>query len=228
MNTHLARVSTGKRWLATALYLLIILAVVAGFVALRWVTTLPERMMDEQQTIVLGQTRFAPDSDASVRVVVQDFGAGQPIAGAHVKVSLKPASGQAIPLFEGQTDETGSLPVRFHVPADAPAEALLIVETESAVGRDRVEQPVIIQREYRLLLTSDKPLYQPGQVVHMRALALSTFDLTPARGATVDFLVEDPWPTWSTRGTINSVSPSATLAPRRRWRCGPTSYPSSA
>jgi hypothetical protein len=79
MNTHLARVSTGKPWLATALYLLIILAVVAGFVALQWVTTLPERV-DEQQTIVLGQTRFAPDSDASVRVVVQDFGAGQPIA----------------------------------------------------------------------------------------------------------------------------------------------------
>jgi len=180
-----------KRWLATALHLLIVLAVVAGFGALRWVTTLPERV-DEQQTIVVGQTRFAPDSDASVRVVVQDFGAGRPIAGAKVKVSLKPASGRAIPLFEGQTDETGSLPVRFRVPADAPAEAQLVVETRSAAGRDTVEQAVTIQREYRLLLTSDKPLYQPSQTIHMRALALSTFDLTPARGATVDFLVEDP------------------------------------
>jgi len=182
---------SNKSRLTTALYVLIILTVVAGFVALRWVTTLPERV-DEQQTIVLGQTRFAPDSDASVRVVVQDLSAGQPIAGAHVKVSLKPVSGRAIPLFEGQTDETGSLPVHFHVPADAPAEAQLVVETRSAVGRDQVEQPVTIQREYRLLLTSDKPLYQPGQVIHMRALALSTFDLTPARGAAVDFLVEDP------------------------------------
>jgi len=152
---------------------------------------MPERV-DEQQTIVVGPTRFAPDSDGAVRVVVQDFGQGEPIVGAEVSVSLKPASGRAIPLFEGQTDETGSLPVSFHVPADAPAEAQLIVETRSEVGRDRVEQPVTIQREYRLLLTSDKPLYQPGQVIHMRALALSTFDLTPARGATVDFLVEDP------------------------------------
>ena len=181
-----------KGWLTTALHLLIVLAAVAGFVALQRVDTLPERV-DDQQTVVLGQTRFAPDSDASVRVVVQDFGAGQPIADAHVEVSLKPAAGgRAIPLFEGQTDETGSLPVHFHVPADAPAEAQLVVETRSDVGRDLVEQPVTIQREYRLLLTSDKPLYQPGQVIHMRALALSTFDLTPARGATVDFLVEDP------------------------------------
>jgi 5-hydroxyisourate hydrolase-like protein (transthyretin family)/archaellum component FlaF (FlaF/FlaG flagellin family) len=182
--------SIRQRWLTTALYLLIILAVVAGFVALWWVNTLPERV-DDQQTVVLGQTRFAPDSDASVRVVVQDFAKGKPIAGAQVKVSLKPDKGKTVPLYEGETDETGSLPVSFHVPADAPTEAQLIVETESAVGRDQVEQPVTIQREYRLLLTSDKPLYQPGQVIHMRALALSTFDLTPARGATVNFLVED-------------------------------------
>jgi hypothetical protein len=181
----------GKRWLAAALHALIILAVVAGFAALRWIDTLPTRV-DEQQTIIVGPTRFAPDSDAAVRVVVQDFGKGQPIANAHVEVSLKPAEGRAISLFEGQTDASGSLPVSFHIPADAPAEAQLVVETRSDVGRDRVEQPVTIQREYRLLLTSDKPLYQPGQVIRMRALALSTFDLAPARGATVNFLVEDP------------------------------------
>jgi 5-hydroxyisourate hydrolase-like protein (transthyretin family) len=180
----------GKRWLATALHLLLILIVVAGFVALQRVITMPDRV-DDQQTIVVGQTRFAPDSDASVRVVVQDFAAGQPLAGAQVKVSLQGEGSRAIPLFEGQTDQTGSLPVLFHVPADAPPKAHLIVETESAAGRDRVEQPVTIEREYRLLLTSDKPLYQPGQTIHMRALALSTFDLTPARGATLDFLVED-------------------------------------
>ena len=187
-----AYVNRNRRWLTPALYLLIILSVISGFVALRWIDTMPGRV-DEQQTIVVGPTRFAPDSDASVRVVVQDFGQGEPIVGAEVRVSLKPAAGgQAITLFEGETDETGSLPVSFHVPADAPADATLVVETRSEVGRDRVEQPVTIQREYRLLLTSDKPLYQPSQTIHMRALALSTFDLTPARGATVDFLVEDP------------------------------------
>ena len=180
-----------RRWINTALFLLIILAVVVGFAALWWVTTLPQRV-DEQQTIVVGKTRFAPDSEGSVRVVVQDFGKGKPIAGAQVSVSLKPVQGQAISLYEGETDATGSVPVSFHVPADAPSEATLVVETRSSAGRDRVEQQVTVEREYRLLLTSDKPLYQPGQVIHMRALALSTFDLTPARGAAIGFLVEDP------------------------------------
>jgi hypothetical protein len=181
----------GKHWLATILHALILLSVVAGFALLRWVINMPERV-DEQQTMVLGQTRFVPDSDASVRVVVQDFGAGQPISGAQVRVSLKTDQGPAMPLFEGKTDQTGSLPVKFHVPADAPSQASLVVETQSPAGADTVEQPVVIQREYRILLASDKPLYQPGQSIHMRALALSTFDLTPARSATIDFLVEDP------------------------------------
>jgi hypothetical protein len=55
-----------RRWINTALFSLIILAVVAGFVALWWVVTLPQRV-DEQQTIVVGRTRFAPDSEGSVR-----------------------------------------------------------------------------------------------------------------------------------------------------------------
>jgi hypothetical protein len=152
---------------------------------------MPDRV-DDQQTLVIGQTRLAPGSNASLRVVVQDFAAGEPIAGAHVKVLLKPSTGRALPLFEGHTDETGSLPVSFHVPLDAPAQADLIVESESSVGRDRVEQPVTVEHDYRLLLATDKPLYQPGQIVHMRALALSTLDLSPARGATIQFLVEDP------------------------------------
>jgi hypothetical protein len=184
------RSSGPSRWLHLAGHLLLVLAVVAGFLILNWFSNLPEHA-DAQQTIVLGPSQLAPDSDASLRVVVQSVAGGEPVPGATVQVSLQPASGPALALFEGQTDETGSLPVSFHVPADASGEARLVVRTRSAAGQDQVEQPVTIQRDYRLLISSDKPLYQPGQVIHMRALALSTLDLSPAKGATVDFLVED-------------------------------------
>ena len=70
-----SKIRINRRWINTTLFLLIILAVVVGFARLWWVRTLPERV-DEQQTIVVGQTRFAPDSEGSVRVVVQDFGKG--------------------------------------------------------------------------------------------------------------------------------------------------------
>ncbi|MGD2145411.1 MAG: MG2 domain-containing protein, partial [Anaerolineae bacterium] len=187
-----ARADSRRRWLRTGLHLLLVLGVAAGFVTFRWVATAPERV-DAQRTILLGPSRLAPDSDASLRVVVQEAGDGRPIDGALVQVSLAAAEGlsRAVPLYEGHTDGAGSLPVQFHVPEDAPRDALLIVETRSDAGRDRLEQAVTIEREYRLLLMTDKPLYQPGQTIHMRAVALVTLDLTAAAGADVDFLVED-------------------------------------
>ncbi len=176
---------------STGLRLLIILIIAIAFVAFWYIRTLPDRI-DDQQTIVVGQTHFAPDSDASLRVVVQEAGNGQPVTGAAVEVSLQSTSDeQAIPLLEAVTDDSGSLPVSFHIPADLAGDYQLVVETESSAGRDRLERRVTVERAFRLLLTTDKPLYQPGQTIHMRALALSRFDLTPARAATIDFLVQD-------------------------------------
>ena len=180
-----------RRYLPTLLKLVIILLVVAGFATFWYYRTLPDRA-DAQQTLVFGPTRLAPASAAALRVVVQEVGSGQPVAGAAVKIGLQAETGGPITsLFAGVTDDSGSLPVSFRVPAEAEAEQKLIVETESAAGSDRLERPVAIERDYRLLLTTDKPLYQPGQTIHLRALALSKLDLTPARGATVNFLVED-------------------------------------
>lgn len=191
MRTEREIAPSRARWRPRLLKLLIVLLVAAAFGALYLIDTMPERV-DAQQTIVLGNTHFVPDSDASLRVVVQEVGRGTPVEGAQVRISLEASGGgPRTSLFEGKTDASGSLPVRFHVPPEAKGEGRLIVETESGAGRDKVEQPVTIQRDFRLLLSSDKPLYQPGQTIHLRVLALSTFDLTPARQATVDFLVED-------------------------------------
>jgi hypothetical protein len=44
----------------------------------------------------------------------------------------------------------------------------------------------------RVLLTTDKPLYQPGQVMHMRAMALVAPSNVPAGGKDAEFIVVDP------------------------------------
>jgi 5-hydroxyisourate hydrolase-like protein (transthyretin family) len=172
----------------------LVLLIVAAFIAFYAIKSIPDRA-DAQQTIIIGQTQLIPDSLAAMRVVVQEVTSKEPVAGAQVNVRLKPESGEAISLFAGTTDADGSVPVTFQVPAAAGEEAespLLIVETESPAGKDRLEQPVTIQREYRLLLSTDKPLYQPGQTIHLRALAFSLLDQTPARNANIKFMVQDP------------------------------------
>ena len=40
-------------------------------------------------------------------------------------------------------------------------------------------------------MTTDKPVYQPGQVIHMRTLALDTFSQQAEAGQDVEFVVAD-------------------------------------
>jgi hypothetical protein len=115
-----------------------------------------------------------------------------PVAGAALKVSMRPQSGgKAVTLFEGTTDEHGTADVSFQVPDTEDPAQNLIVETRSDLGRDEMERPVTVKRDYKVLLTTDKPLYQPSQTIHIRALALGAFDLHPAGGQPVEFVVAD-------------------------------------
>ncbi|MDY7041718.1 MAG: MG2 domain-containing protein, partial [Chloroflexota bacterium] len=157
-----------------------------------YVIRLP-RTIGDQDTVLLGATRFVPGSEAGIRVAVRDHRDASPVGGATIKVSLAPQSGgRAVTLYEGTTDALGTADVSFLVPEDAAPNQTLIVETKSQLGRDRVERPVTVQRDYRVLLTTDKPLYQPGQLILIRALALGTFDLKPAAGQPIEFVISDP------------------------------------
>ncbi|MEZ4769176.1 MAG: alpha-2-macroglobulin family protein [Caldilineales bacterium] len=144
-----------------------------------------------QQTIVLGQDTLAPGSQAALRVVVNDQTSNQPVANANVNVRLRQA-GLAKTVYTGSTDATGSAPVSFEVPPDWQGTAELVVETDSALGEDEVVAPVLLERDYRLLLSTDKPVYQPGETLHMRSLALGRVDDKPAGDAAVRFEVLAP------------------------------------
>ncbi|MFN2143767.1 MAG: MG2 domain-containing protein [Anaerolineales bacterium] len=85
----------------------------------------------------------------------------------------------------------GTANVAFHVPEDLAPEQTLIVRTRSRLGSDTLEQAVTVERDWRVLLTTDKPIYQPGQTIHLRALALSAFDLTPAAGQALEVTIAD-------------------------------------
>jgi len=192
-------VSSVFSWLRQHRRLLAKLAIVAGLLlcafAVWWVSTLPDRVptrVDDQQTVILGQMQFAPGTPAGLRVLVREFSSEQPVQGAQVLIALRPKAGGARQvLFTGQTDQFGTTDVRFKVPEDAPAESELIVETNSKAGRDRIEKPVQITRAFKIFLTTDKPVYQPSQVIHMRALVLGAQDLKPANQQPIQLVVED-------------------------------------
>lgn len=144
-----------------------------------------------QQTLVLGGDSYAPGTQAGLRVLVRDQVDGQPLANADIAVQLR-HTGLAKTVYTGSTDASGSAPVQFTVPAEWEGDAELVVNAESDLGADEVIAPIRLERGYRLLLSSDKPVYQPGETIHMRTLALGAVDSRPAAGVAAQFEVLDP------------------------------------
>jgi 5-hydroxyisourate hydrolase-like protein (transthyretin family) len=125
---------------------------------------------------------------------VQSMAQTVPLAGASITVELKGPDGKkTIPIFDGKVGADGVANVQLQVPEQAPAGSYkLHVTTKSTLGEETLERDVKIKAYPRVLLVTDKPLYQPGQRMHIRALALQAFNLHPMSGSNLTFEVEDP------------------------------------
>ena len=127
-----------------------------------------------------------------MRVVTRDSKNATPMENAEIKISLLAASGGSpVHLYSGVTDEGGVANVVFNIPANAENDQTLVIQTDSILGSDTIKRSVTIARDYKVLLTTDKPIYQPGQDIHIRTLALSTFDLIPAVEQDLEVIIAD-------------------------------------
>lgn len=162
-------------------------AVILALVALGFYLASLLQGLDGQETLVMVPSRLSPGSPASVRVVVRSVRTRDPIVGAAVEVRLGDAA-----VFQGATGARGTVDGSWKVPDLPPGEADLVVRVHSLVGQDEVRRKVQLQRVVRTLLTTDRPLYQPGQTVHMRALALDRVAGRAVESGEVQFEVQDP------------------------------------
>jgi hypothetical protein len=117
-----------------------------------------------------------------------------PLPGSEVVVRLRDNTGTGKPrdLFSGRTGASGRADIQFDVPDIAPGNYTLEVATRSALGAEKLERPVQIRADSKVMLVSDRPIYQPGHVIHLRALALRPFDMRPVADRDIVFEVEDP------------------------------------
>ena len=176
---------------------LLVLVVVGLWALTEYFINLPNHV-SQHETHIIGQDRFEPGSEARFRVVVRDSSDGAPLPDSEVNISLEPTGGgQSLQVFQGKTNAEGVSDIIFVVPPDDKREdypftnASLIIETESKLGFDRLTRSISIERDFRILITTDKPIYQPGQTVHIRALVLETFDLSPASNLQLEIIIAD-------------------------------------
>ena len=147
------------------------------------------------ETRVLGQRTWLRGGPASLRIIVGNHLTGK-AAPASVSLGLakmtngKPDT-QTVALYTGQTNGIGTLDAQFHAPKVTPGAYQLTINVKSPIGNDTVTQPIQITESMQLMLTSDKPLYQPGQTVHLRALALDMATREALAAQPITFEVED-------------------------------------
>jgi uncharacterized protein YfaS (alpha-2-macroglobulin family) len=186
--------STNRRF---PLWIVFLFGVLAGFALTRSARAQDFRL----ETQIFGQNSWLVKSNASLRVIVKDHSNGQPVSGAKVEIDLtqsldasgkpKGSLGPQGVLYVGQTGADGTVNASFVVP-NLPEGGYGVQATVTALGEtDVVNQPMSLKRTANILITTDKPLYQPGQVIHIRALALQQPSLSPLAQTPITLTVSD-------------------------------------
>jgi CD109 antigen len=140
---------------------------------------------------VLGQDELAAGSEASVRVRLTDR--GRPLTGVPVEINLESSAGdRSVVLARFATDANGTASPKFALPDWAAGDYRLSITAQSPGSDERIEQPIKLRRTARVMLSTDKPVYQPGQTIRMRCLAVRGHDNRPLAGQPALITVTDP------------------------------------
>lgn len=140
---------------------------------------------------VFGQQELLAGSLGSLRVRVLDHPRSAALQGVPVKIELRNASHDWFQLASFQTDAQGSGQPRFQLPDWPDGSCELRVVARPASAEESTTQTIRLKRSWKVMLSSDKPIYQPGQTIHVRGLALRRPDLKPVTGQEVVFSITD-------------------------------------
>lgn len=141
---------------------------------------------------LLGQRELLSDGRANFRVRAVHAITGEPIANAPVSVSMRnEATGENITLASFQTNDQGEGVAEFITPA-WQGSFPLTVSADSSIGSDELTETITLKREWKLMLSTDKPVYKPGQPIQMRSISLRRPDLKPVTGQNITYRVTDP------------------------------------
>ncbi|MBZ5532364.1 MAG: carboxypeptidase regulatory-like domain-containing protein [Acidobacteriia bacterium] len=140
---------------------------------------------------ILGQQSYLTGGPAAVRVIVTDS-KNELIGGrGAVRVELLASSQKPQVLFTGPLNRRGTTEAQFRFPAGLVGTYQLRYAVDTPIGSTEFTQQVRLEDKVSILLTTEKPIYQPGQIIHARALALDRSNHDAAATRKLTFEVED-------------------------------------
>lgn len=141
------------------------------------------------EIILEGPATTLRDKNAAYRVRAVSSVGKQPMANVPVTLTVVNDQGQV----EEWTQNTSAMgDALFDVSLDTAGDYEVVAEGQ-AYGTTAVVSGMLKVElsPNKLLLTTDKPIYQPGQTMHLRALALEKPALGPVANQAITFEIED-------------------------------------
>jgi len=146
-----------------------------------------------QLHVISGDTLVA-GAPASVRVLVDNANAESPgpVRGVPVTIGIKDTEGHSQALFKGRTDSFGTIDASFKVPENTVGDYTLYVDVPNTNTGEPLSFPITSGKPASILLNTDKPLYKPEQVVHIKGLLRDPVSGKGISGRDVTIEIENP------------------------------------
>ena len=140
---------------------------------------------------ILGQQSYLTGGDAAVRVIVTDSHDAVIAGRSSVQIELLVPEQKPRLLFTGRLNRRGTTEAQFRFPAGVVGNYQLRYAVDTPIGSTEFMQTIRLEDKVSILLTTEKPIYQPGQTLHVRALALDRSNHEAAANRKLTFEVED-------------------------------------
>ncbi|MGA2922213.1 MAG: MG2 domain-containing protein [Candidatus Sulfotelmatobacter sp.] len=140
---------------------------------------------------ILGQQSYLTGGAAAVRAIVTDSKNEVIVGRGSIQIELLGHDEKPQVLFTGHTNRRGTTEAQFRFPAGLVGSYQLRYLVDTPIGSTEFTQPVRLEDKVSILLTTEKPIYQPSQVIHVRALALDRANHEAAANRRLIFEVED-------------------------------------
>jgi hypothetical protein len=140
---------------------------------------------------ILGQQSYLAGGEAAVRLIVTDSKNEAAPAPSTVRIDLITPDAKTRRLYAGPVNRRGTVEAQFRFPAGLAGPAQLHYVAETPIGATEFTQSVKLQEKASILLTTEKPIYQPGQTIHVRALSLDRANHEATAARKLLFEVED-------------------------------------
>jgi hypothetical protein len=140
---------------------------------------------------IFGQQSYLAGSQAAVRVIVTDSH-NEAIPGrSFLRIDLRAPGQPGSTLFTGHLNHRSTTEAQFQFPAGLTGNCELHYVVDTSLGSAEFTQAIRLQDKVGILLTTEKPIYQPGQTIHARALALDRANHEAVGNRDLVFEVED-------------------------------------